>query len=388
MNRKVKVLYYVQHLLGVGHVFRTMRIIDALTRSGFAVELIYGGERLPNFKADGAKVHFLPSLTSDKGDFSNLIDENGSTASDAYKADRRDRILRVLGDCDPEILITEAFPFGRRQMHFELLPLMEAVSERRERTKVFCSVRDILQEGNKVSKDRQTVDLLTRYFDGVLVHGDPDLIDLSATFPFAAEIAHMTYYTGIVTPHATGESLMDKDRFDVVVSVGGGMLGRDLVRAAAQAKAMTSLSSDRWCILTGPFMEDADRAGLDALGVEVRRFVPDLCATLKSAQLSISLAGYNTVADIMAAGCRAVIAPQWNDKETEQLKRAELLASRGLAVMLTHKDKTPGRISEAVNRAMSMPPPDWSQIRQNGADDTAQFLTRAVEQPSSSNKLP
>ena len=383
MNRDVKVLYYVQHLLGVGHVFRTMRIVEALTRSGFVVDVIHGGEKLANVTACGAKVHFLPALTSDKGDFSKLITHDGRVADDAYKADRRDRILSILDATDPDLLITEAFPFGRRQMHFELLPLMEAVSARRDRPQVFCSVRDILQEGNKVKKDRQTVDLLNRYFDGVLVHGDPGLVDLSATFPFASEIADITRYTGIVTPSASKAPLADDDRFDVVVSVGGGMLGRELVRAAAQAKPGTELATARWCLLTGPFMDKADLARLDASDIEIRPFVPDLCATLRSAKLSISLAGYNTIADVMAAGCRAVIAPQWNDKETEQLRRAELLSERKLAVMLSHEEKTPEHIGSAISRALAMPPPDWSQIRHGGAEETARILQRVTARAAS-----
>ena len=127
-------------------------------------------------------------------------------------------------------------------------------------------------------------------------------------------------------------------------------------------------------------MEAADTAGLDALDIEVRRFMPDLSATLASANLSISLAGYNTVADIMAAGCRAVIAPQWNDKETEQLRRAELLAERNLAVMLSHEEKTPEHVSEAISRVLAMPPPDWSQIRRGGAEETARILKRVAAQ--------
>ena len=68
-----KVLFYVQHLLGVGHVFRSMRIVAGLVAEGFDVEVIYGGQKLDNFRDEGAKVHFLPSLNSAKGDFSRLI---------------------------------------------------------------------------------------------------------------------------------------------------------------------------------------------------------------------------------------------------------------------------------------------------------------------------
>ncbi|WP_419913408.1 glycosyltransferase family protein [Hoeflea sp.] len=379
MTPRPTVLYYVQHLLGVGHVFRTMRIVSALVRGGFNVELLHGGERLPHFDDQGARVHFLPALSTARGDFSKLIAEDGQIADEAYRLRRRDMVLKILENCGPDLVVTEAFPFGRRQMHFELLPLMEAATSMRPRPKIFASIRDILQEGNKVSKDRQTVDLLQRYFDGVLVHGDDGLINLSQTFPFTAEIAEYLHYTGIVTPQRQTETVARNDQYDVVVSAGGGLLVKELLFAAMEAKAISGLSDKRWCLLTGPYMDAADRQRLARSDATVLEFVPDLYRLLLTAQLSISLAGYNTVADIMAAGCRSIIAPQWNDKETEQLRRAQLLDARGLAVMLSHEDKTPDALCVAIDRAMDGKPPDWRSVRQDGAEETLRILRQALQ---------
>ncbi|MEM9108149.1 MAG: glycosyltransferase, partial [Pseudomonadota bacterium] len=243
---------------------------------------------------------------------------------------------------------------------------------------VFASIRDILQEGNKPSKDRQTVELLQKYFDAVLVHGDRDLVLLSQTFPFTEEIESMLVYTGIVTPASADDLRGEERQYDVVVSAGGGLLGRELLFAAAEAKRKSSLKDLRWCLLTGPFMEDEDRKRLHDFDIDVFAFVPDLHRLLKSASLSISLTGYNTVADIMAAGCRAIVAPQWNEKETEQLRRAELLANRGLVTMLAHDEKTPSALNAAIEETMLMPPPDWSSIRQDGAQETARILRNTL----------
>ncbi|MEM6462899.1 MAG: glycosyltransferase [Pseudomonadota bacterium] len=378
MKPNVKVLIYVQHLLGVGHVFRAMRIVAALTDFGFDVELIYGGQEIEHFSSYGAKVHFLPPLNTLRGDFSRLVTENGTEADERFKDIRRARVLEILGKSSPDILITEAFPFGRRQMHFELLPLMEAAHSLPKRPQVFASIRDILQDGNKASKDRQTVELIERYFDGVLVHGDKNFTALGATFPFADEIEQKLHYTGIVAPKRTNQPVDSRDRYDVVVSAGGGLLGRELLFAAAAAKAHTSLKDARWCLLTGPYMEEGDRKTLMSSDIEVRRFIPELHSLLASAKLSVSLSGYNTIADIMVAGCRAIVAPQWNEKETEQRRRAELLAARGLVVALSHVEKTPAALADAIERVMAAPPPDWSQIDQQGAPETARILAQSL----------
>lgn len=373
-----RVLYYVQHLLGVGHVFRAARIVSALVECGFSVDLVYGGEKLPDFDPGGAQIHYLPSLVSQKGDFSVLIGQDGIPADDAYKADRRTRLLTLFQESRPDVVVTEAFPFGRRQMHFELLPLMEAATALPHRPLIFASIRDILQTGNKVSKDRQTVDLVNRFFDGILVHGDPDLIRVEDTFPFAAEIAQKLFYTGIVTPQATGPA---QEHFDVVVSAGGGLLGRELVLAAVEAKPNSEFSDARWCVLTGPYLDNADYQRLEQTAgddVTVCRFIPNLSQILTGASLSISLAGYNTVADLMAAGCRAIVAPQWNDKETEQLQRAQLLAKRGLVEMIGHEDKNPDTMLQAIKKVMAQPAPDWTGVRQQGGATTGEILRKAL----------
>lgn len=377
MTVKPRILYYVQHLLGVGHVFRTMRIVSVLVKRGFHVDLVYGGERLPNFDACGAQMHFLPSLVSSRGDFSNLLAEDGQPASEDYKTKRCDHLLKILAMSIPDIIVTEAFPFGRRQMHFELLPLMDAAKALPTPPLIFASVRDILQEGNKPKKDRQTIELVHRYFNGVLVHGDPGLISLDATFPFAEEIADRTYYTGIVTPDMNTPA---PEKYDVVVSAGGGLLGRELITSAIEAKPASALRDARWCVLTGPYLETSEYTKLERMAgpeVTLSPFIPDLHRTLATAQLSISLAGYNTIADIMAAGCRAIVSPQWNDKETEQLHRAQLLSQRGLVEMIGHQEKTASAMCAAIDRVLDRPEPDWSAIRRNGSEKTAELLLQA-----------
>ncbi|GKX34374.1 MAG: glycosyl transferase [Rhizobiaceae bacterium MnEN-MB40S] len=376
-----RVLFYVQHLLGVGHVFRTMRIVERLVETGFQVTVAHGGEKLPDMVSCGADIHYLPSLRWAAADDTRLLSADGRPADDAYKDMRRDALLQLLQDTGPDVIITEAFPFGRRQMHFELLPFLEAASALAKRPIILASIRDILQEGNKPSKDLQTVDIIEQFFDGVLVHGDARLTPLEATFPFVDKICDKLHYTGIVTPRISPDT-EPQMHFDVVVTAGGGMLGRELIRAALLARESTNLKDARWCVCTGPYMaqEEFDALGELATGgnVTLRTFLPDLPAVLSEAELSISLAGYNTVADLMAAGCRAVIAPQWNDKETEQLRRAELLSQRGLVEMIGHEEKTPAMLAEAIRRVMAKPAPDWRSIETDGAARTAETLSRLI----------
>ena len=44
---KPSLLFYVQHLLGIGHVYRARRLCDALHEAGFDLTLVTGGLPLP-----------------------------------------------------------------------------------------------------------------------------------------------------------------------------------------------------------------------------------------------------------------------------------------------------------------------------------------------------
>lgn len=372
-----RVLFYVQHLMGVGHVFRAMRIVKALTAAGIEVDLAYGGEPIPNFEANGARVHFLPPVRAVGEAFNKLEDPSGNPLTEDYRNRRRDMLLGICAAARPDVIITEAFPFGRRQMRFELLPLLVAARQMSRPPIVISSVRDILQETGKVEKDRETVGYLQTLFDYVLVHGDSGLVRLGRTFPLAGEIADKVLYTGMVAPQGMANGETNAEVHDVVVSVGGGALGRKLLMAAAAAKRHSVLRDARWCIVTGLRSSEQDRAELQSLvsgDVALRSFLPDLPSVLAKAQLSISRAGYNTVADICAAGCRAIVVPLSDGIETEQLRRAEILAANGLAETVSHDQETPEAIAAAIARAMSGPLPDRSGVNLRGAENTARIV--------------
>ena len=376
-----RILYYVQHLMGVGHVFRAMRIAGALVRAGYAVDLVYGGEPIPNFDPAGARVHHLPPVRAGTVIFNDLVDPDGNAVTEDYKTRRRTMLLSVFEQGRHDAIMTEAFPFGRRQMRFELMPLLETAKRRDNRPVVIASVRDILQENRKPGRDEETVRTLREFFDHVLVHGDPALVTLEETFPLYRDVADMVRYTGIVAPPAPDQRASKRSEFDVIVSAGGGALGRELLFAAAQAKPLSCLADARWCIVSGVNFSNDDRAYLEQLageGVALRTFLPDLCAALTGAKLSISRCGYNTAADLFRSGCRSIVVPLSDGTETEQLRRAAILQAKGLAVRVDPAEQTPQALASAIDRAMALPPPDPGLIDLSGAETTARITTEIL----------
>ncbi len=375
-----RVLFYVQHLLGIGHLARASRIAAALTGHGFAVTLVSGGMPVPGFPEPGVERIQLPALRAADGDFTRLVDAAGHPADAACLEARCAALLAALERIDPQVLIVETFPFGRRPLRFELLALLEAARARTPRPLVACSVRDIVQERSKPGRAEETVATLNRCFDGVLVHGDPRLCRLGASFALADAIEVPIAYTGLVAGPRAEPAL---ERFEVVVSAGGGAVGEVLLRAALAARAAGALADARWCLLTGPNLADARLRALAARapgGVEVQRFRADFADLLAGAELSLSQAGYNTVADVLRAGCRALLVPYAEGGETEQPRRAALLAGRGLATVLEPRTLDGPALAAAIAAAMAAPkPPPGGGLDLAGAAGTARILRQWLE---------
>src|SRR5918995_388691 len=183
-----RVLLYVQHLLGIGHLVRASRIASALKAAGFDIAVAMGGVPVSGFPDDDIEVIALPPLKTAPG-FSALLDAHDRVVSEEAKEHRRGRLLSALRSFRPQIVITEAFPFGRRQMRFELMPMIELAHHLKPRPLMVSSIRDILQEQVKPGRSEETLRIVQDYFDLVLVHGDPAFSRIEETFPLASHFA-------------------------------------------------------------------------------------------------------------------------------------------------------------------------------------------------------
>ena len=376
-----RVFFYVQHLLGIGHLRRAAAICRALADAGFGVRMIAGGMPIPDLDTGGAVVEPLPPLRIGEGGFHDLVDVHGNRVSEAWKGDRRDRLLAYLAREPVDIVVTEAFPFGRRQMRFELLPLLDAAARMAPRPLIVCSVRDILKTDRKPGRAEETVDLVQRYYDAVLVHGDPALARLEETFPEATHFPDKVHYTGLVT--ASGLSSPDgvEGTGEIIVSAGGGAVGETLLSMGLECRALLGQPDRPMRLLAGPNLSDTALRTLRARassGVTVERFRGDFLPLLSRCAVSVSQAGYNTVCDLICAGAKAVLVPFDADGENEQPFRAARLARRGLAQVVSGRDLSPETLALAIDRALQSAPMSGAGLKLDGAPESAAVLRRLL----------
>lgn len=365
----MKIFFYVQHLLGIGHLQRAATLVRAMRVAGLEVTLASGGPSVAGIPVDVQ----LPAAQAADSTFSGLVDEAGQPVDEAWKRRRAAALIDAWRASRADAIVIELFPFGRRQMRFELVPLLEDARRVARRPLVVCSVRDIIQA--KPEREEQVLELVGRHFDRVLVHGDPRVVAFERSFAPAPRLGERLHYTGYVVddPPPAG----DAGRGEVLVSAGGGAVGRKLLQTAIRAREATLLRAAPWRVLAGIHCSEANFRELTRAapeGVIVERNRDDFRALLANCALSISQAGYNTVAETLKARTRCVLVPFAGAAESEQTLRASLLADRGAATMLAEKALTPENLAAAVNRAARAPQPPADLVDLNGARRSAELL--------------
>lgn len=376
-----RLFFWVQHLLGIGHLRRAAALARAIAEDGLHVTIASGGPPVPELDPGSVDFVQLPPVHATDSSFSTLVDANGSRIDEAWWSLRRAALTGAFAQARPDIVLIELYPFGRRAFRTELKPLLQACAEATPRIPVAVSLRDILVDKGRADRMAETVQIVRERIDRVLVHGDPNLFTLDETFAAAPEIADRISYTGYVVNRMPARV---EPNGEVLVSAGGGVVGRGLIDAALAARPMTRLANVPWRIVTGPQLPEGDVAAIRdraarMTGVSVDRYRPDFQALLAGSRVSVSQAGYNTLMEILSCGVPSVVVPFAEAGESEQTTRARRLAERGLVGLVESDRVTPGALAAAIDDADARERRKIPGIDLDGARKTAVFLRKTLE---------
>jgi predicted glycosyltransferase len=388
----MKIVVYCQHVLGVGHLFRALEICKAL--SDHEVILVTGGPRTDKQLPEHVRQLRLPQLQMNHK-FKGLFSSRQNSTLAQVKADRQKRLFDLFIKEKPDLFIIELYPFGRKAFRFELDPVIRAIRDKKLCScGIISSVRDILVEKeNQKKHEGRAVEILNNYFDAVLVHSDPKLIKINETFLRFDEITIPVVYTGFIAqipaPNARQRirnqlALREADVL-VVASAGGGSVGAPLLESVVKAFQQLDTASAKFLhIYTGPYMPENDFAYLKSQtsqSVRVEEFSADFMSYLSAADLSISMAGYNTSMNILAAGTPALVWPFSQNRE--QQMRANRLAGTGALKVLSDADLSPERLANIIAQTLSQKSRAAVDVNLNGAAHTARWLERWVQKTPS-----
>ncbi|NER78377.1 MAG: glycosyl transferase [Leptolyngbya sp. SIO1D8] len=384
-----KLMFYCQHILGMGHLIRSMEIVRGLTND-FEVCFINGGQVVQGFQAPpSVQVINLPAIKTDT-EFSRLQPVDPMLSLEEVQAMRQQQLLNVLEEFRPDVLMIELFPFGRRRFSFELIPLVEGA--RAQNAKVVCSLRDIVvTKQNQARHENKICRLINQYFDQLLIHGDPSLHPLNESFSRLKDLNCDVHYTGYVVQKPEDHRLTLTDQISlgrkepmILVSVGGGRFGHELLDCVVKAaELLEGTLPHNIQMFTGPFMPDETfwdlkKAAQNRNKLYIHRYTPNLLAYMQKADLSISMAGHNTTMNILTTGVRAMMLPFTGNDDQEQTMRVERLAQLNRVHRLHREELEPVRFAAAVIANLQQQPAQLN-INLDGVTQTAQCVKALVE---------
>ncbi len=375
---KARGLYWCQHLLGIGHLVRGMNVCKSLIEH-FDIDFLQGGPQdidlsiqSPNFK------HLmLPSLANFPT--GGVRDPQGRYSFNEILEQRKEFIKKNLTE-NYAFFICETFPFGKFPFLSEILEIIQHVKKKNPRCLIISACRDCV-----AVKEQQIVqamvELIKDYFDGVLVHSDSKIIQLEETFPRSCEFADKVLYTGIVTSPKKIDFKVKREK-RIVVSIGSGVVGEDFVKAVASVN--TFFPNYEFIFSLGPRSPPSLKKVLETMqqailpsNIKIFSFLNDFEDILQQCALSLSFAGYNTVADLLHTRTPALVYPLLSMVNPEQEIRAKKFAERGFLRVLSQEDLKPQRLSKIMREALEMPYPSL-EINLNGAERTAHEISRLL----------
>jgi predicted glycosyltransferase len=380
----MKIVFYCQYVWGMGHLFRSVEFVRAL--SDHEVTLVAGGQPIDLDWPDHVSLLPLPTLFMDEK-FTTLMAGDSDHSIEDIQRQRLSMLFDLFEARRPDVFIIELYPFGRAAFGSELEPLLDSIrSGKFGNVRNVCSLRDILVEKKDPSSyENRVLSKLKRYFDLLLVHSDDKLLPLERTFSRTDRIPIPLYYTGFISQQCdskNGEKLrrelnLDADTKLIVASAGGGRSGYTPLKSVLEAfDLLDDTLPVRLEIFTGPFMDQAEfekLSGQSKPGIKIRRFTSRFLDYLFAADLSVSLAGYNTCMNLMVTKVPALVYPY--NRQREQPMRVESLKKMLPMRMLQDNDLEPSALSRHIEQMLLNPPSyETVSVNLNGAHNAARYL--------------
>jgi predicted glycosyltransferase/nucleoside-diphosphate-sugar epimerase len=393
-RRPFQLVLYSHDTYGLGHLRRNTAIAHALLRRSpdLQITLISGSPVAREWPLPfGVDVVALPSVVK-VGPEEYRPAEHRSMSG--LRAERGGIIASTLLRLRPDVFLVDHAPLG---MKGELRLALQMAREELHETRVILGLRDILDDPEIVRRDwadHGVYDVLAGSYDEILVYGARELFDVIRLYQLPQSIGAKTRFSGYVGNDPSLESAIPASDVwtgtrtpgtrRILVMGGGGGDAAPLLLATIEAwESLRHLLVGEAVLVVGPLMGRPDRTAVEtrAGGVKGIKVIPaskNMLSLVGAADLVVSMGGYNSVVETVAAQRPLVICPRTTPR-VEQLLRAEIMQRLGLAQVARLDQGGSAAIADAMVaalRAGPTPTERWRAVDLRGAERVADILLR------------
>ena len=383
-----RVLFYVQHLLGVGHLKRAEILAQAMAaarprRDGRAT----AAAPFPEVPFRGVRIAELPPAAIAGEDFSDAPGRRGRARRRALESGARCRAARARPrhrsrrDPDRAVPVRPAAVRIRACCRFWKPSVAPT-----PRPMVACSVRDVLVARKARPRAEEAAAVARRFFDAVLVHGDPALIPFGATFgaadadrrphPLHRLCRRARRRRGACRRRRRGARLGRRRRGRSAAPLrGAGGAADDGARRPHVALPRRAEPARRRLTTGSPPRRTPARSSSASARISPRAWERPRCRSRRPATTPPW-----TSCD---RARRAVVVPYEARGETEQRLRSDLLAAKGLLTVVPAAELSPGASGRSRGRGAGETAPSVRLRRPCGRAGNGSPGGRARRSPTS-----
>jgi predicted glycosyltransferase len=365
-----KILLYSHDTFGLGNIRRSLLLGEMLGAAypRSAILLLTGSPMIHAFRIphrlDYVKLPCVNRVNADEYEPRFLTD-----CGSEVRQTRSDILERTAVAFRPDLLIVDKRAAG---IDGELLPSLAALQRLPAPPQVVLGLRDILdapEVTRRALRANGSFDVIDHFYDEVWIYGSREVFDAVTEYAFPSTVAAKTQYCGYLRRHAVRRTPHEGSP-RVLVTAGGGGDGSSLLRTYLTGLAAVPCGQLETVVVLGPQLAadtaaDLQRICADRSDVQFVEFEPDLTRRYEEADVVVSMAGYNTVCELLTAGARAVLVPR-SEPVQEQLIRARRLAAGGHFRMIEPAELTAVRLMAETRAALDAPTAVPSRIDMEG----------------------
>ncbi len=389
-GQQPSVLMYSPDSVGLGHMRRNSAIAEGLTRVEPDVSnlLLVGSSAGAYFDLpSGTDCIKLPSiLKTGRNEWS---PKSLNVPSHVARNIRSGIIMETALALEPDVFVVDHVPSG---IWDELIPALKALKSRANRPQLVLGLRDILGAENEIRarwEEDRIYDLIDEYYDSILIYGSRDIFAAGDAYGLSGRFADRIRYCGFIH---FGQQRVEQDaarkllgiggKPAVVMTAGGGHDAFPMMQFVMQALMdLRKPLPFELIVVAGPLMPIEGRNEIERMADELKAtFIVStakLQTYLAAADSVVTMGGYNTVMESVAAGVPTIVIPR-TGPSAEQRCRAQLFSDLNLVRYVDLEWHDAARLIAELETALSTPRRATSALSFDGIGNAAKAIAKMI----------